>query len=231
MDPVVLSFLLLMALMPVGAVRSYRKLNAGTPFPPKLRFMALTIVLEIALGAVALWAIHPRERLLLRLPHMTPAVWAWGVLFFAVLTLTIPLRWKRAEEWKRRRLMHMTPQKFGEYPMWVLLSLSAGVSEEIVWRGVLFSLLAGYTHSVMVAALISAVHFGVCHIVQGWKSVVLIAALGLAAQTLVLAADSLIPAMVLHFAYDAVAGIWMGKLGRKSEAGLGETQELRNSET
>ena len=211
-----LYFLALMAILPVAAIRAARNLDAGKPLPPKTRYLLLSMLTQVFLAALAVLVAGRVGIRLWNLPRLGTGVVLGGVVFFAVLTITIPLRWRRAQETQRKRLRLIVPEHPREYPLWIALALTAGIGEELVWRGVLFSLVARYTGSVAIAAALSALHFGICHIVQGWRSVALIAAIGLVAQAMTISAGSLFPAMLLHFLYDAVAGIWFQQLDRVS---------------
>ncbi|MDR2937393.1 MAG: CPBP family intramembrane metalloprotease [Prevotellaceae bacterium] len=88
-----------------------------------------------------------------------------------------------------------------------LLALSAGVCEEIVFRGFfLFLILSIFPElPVWLAALIPIVLFGLAHLYQGLQGVVSTAVVGAIFMCLYLATDSLLLAMVLHFLMDVVA--------------------------
>jgi membrane protease YdiL (CAAX protease family) len=66
-----------------------------------------------------------------------------------------------------------------ELAVWMLLSLSAGVSEEIVFRGYLHLKLRALTGLRALGILGQAVLFGASHGYQGWKNIVLITVLGM----------------------------------------------------
>jgi membrane protease YdiL (CAAX protease family) len=56
--------------------------------------------------------------------------------------------------------------------------------------------------------------FGGAHLTQGWKSAAIIVLFGLGFQSLVWISGSLYVPMLAHAAYDIVAGMTYGKLGR-----------------
>ena len=102
--------------------------------------------------------------------------------------------------------------------LWLAVSLAAGVSEEITYRGVFFLLLHRVTGSVLAAALLAAAAFGLAHVVQGRESVLVIFGIALLAQTLVLVTGTLLVAMAVHVAYDVPAGPVYGRLARRRDA-------------
>lgn len=96
------------------------------------------------------------------------------------------------------------PRTGREKCRYALLSATAGVSEEIVFRGlpvfllkILFPALPIYWILFIQAAL-----FGVAHNYQGLKGILTTGAMGLALGALYVAFDSLFPCMAVHFIAD-----------------------------
>ena len=85
------------------------------------------------------------------------------------------------------------------------VSFTAGVCEELLFRGFLIHYLEGLL-GLPAAVLISSVLFGLCHVYQGWQNVVRTGLVGLTLALIYLWSGSLILVMVLHFAIDAYAG-------------------------
>lgn len=99
--------------------------------------------------------------------------------------------------------------------LWILTSCSAGIVEEIVYRGVGTTMLSGYVRGLLPAALISAVAFGLVHATQGRMGMLVTGTFGLLAQGLIYITGALGPAIGVHIIYDVAAG-WM--LARKYPA-------------
>ena len=99
--------------------------------------------------------------------------------------------------------------------MWIALSLSAGVGEELVWRGVLPALIAMLTGSLALGIALSVASFALAHAIQGPRSVLAIAAIAAAFHALVLISGSLYPAMLVHFVYDVIAGFTYARFARE----------------
>lgn len=95
------------------------------------------------------------------------------------------------------------------------LSLSAGIGEELVWRGVLPALIAAVTGSFAMGVGLSVVSFALAHAIQGLRSVLAIAAIAVAFHALVFISGSLYVAMVVHFIYDVIAGFTYARFARE----------------
>lgn len=98
--------------------------------------------------------------------------------------------------------------------MWIALSLSAGIGEELVWRGVLPALIALLTGSLATGIALSILSFALAHAIQGLRSVLAIAGIAAAFHALVFISGSLYPAMLVHFAYDVIAGFTYARFAR-----------------
>ncbi len=85
-----------------------------------------------------------------------------------------------------------------------LISIAAGLGEELLFRGVLQSGIAGYTGSAWTAVAIAAAIFGLAHPISR-TYVVLAAAIGVYLGWLLVATGNLLVPIVTHAAYDFVA--------------------------
>lgn len=72
----------------------------------------------------------------------------------------------------------LLPQSSVEVALWIAVSISAGICEEIVFRGYFQKQLTAYTHSLVGGVLLQGIVFGLNHSYQGFKQVVLISVLG-----------------------------------------------------
>jgi CAAX protease family protein len=106
-------------------------------------------------------------------------------------------------------ITYIMPRTPLELTCWLVLSFSAGVSEEIMFRGYLqrqFSAIAGNPSA---AILIQAVLFGVMHIYEGIWQVAAIAVLGVVLGYLAHWRRSLRPGIILHIWMDGLASVAM----------------------
>jgi len=62
---------------------------------------------------------------------------------------------------------------------WILTSVTAGICEEVIFRGYFQRQFSAWTGNVSAGVLLSAAAFGVGHIYQGWRSAIIIVVYGL----------------------------------------------------
>jgi membrane protease YdiL (CAAX protease family) len=118
--------------------------------------------------------------------------WLWSIWFGATHHASIS---------------HLLPRGVGESILWVLLSISAGISEELVFRGYLQRQMTAFTGRAPVALLIQAAVFGIAHGYQGWQSCFAIAVYGALFTSLALWRQSLRPGMIAHAWTDIAGGL------------------------
>lgn len=103
----------------------------------------------------------------------------------------------------------LLPRGALELAAWVALSISAGICEEIIFRGYLLQQLALRTRSSGLAIIGQAVLFGASHGYQSVKSMTLIMVLGVLYGLLVAWRKTLVPGMLAHAGLD-IAGVILG---------------------
>ncbi|GLW27879.1 CPBP family intramembrane glutamic endopeptidase [Actinoplanes regularis] len=104
---------------------------------------------------------------------------------------------------KRARIAPLIPRTAGERRYAAALSVTAGITEEIVFRGALIALGIEVLHlPVPAIAALSLVLFAAFHAYQGRAGVLNAGLLGLWFTGLTLLAGSILPAIVLHIAFD-----------------------------
>ena len=96
------------------------------------------------------------------------------------------------------RLGFLQPQGVVEVTLWVMMSLTAGFCEELVFRGYLQAQFLGLTGRAALAVPAQAVVFGVSHLYQGVKQVIVITVLGILFGLLANWRKSLRPGMISH---------------------------------
>jgi CAAX protease family protein len=104
----------------------------------------------------------------------------------------------------------LLPQGWLEIGLWVALSASAGVCEEIVFRGYFQKQFQALTGSIALAIVLQALVFGVGHAYQGMKQVVVISVLGALYGVLAAWRKNLRPGMIAHTWSDVFGGL-LGK--------------------
>jgi membrane protease YdiL (CAAX protease family) len=101
------------------------------------------------------------------------------------------------------KFLPRTPQELGTFR---LVSLSAGVVEEIVYRGFLIWAFAHWMHPAAAAALALAVFVAVHFYQESFGALARVALFGGVAVVLVMISGSLLPAIALHIAVDLASG-------------------------
>ena len=183
----------------------------------------LSIAYEWILAALVLWGIHLRRVPLHQLLGERRAgakawladigaalvYWAVAISVLAVLgNLLVKLSGS-----------HIDPQKIGdvtqklapttplEMLLFLVLSLSAGFCEELIFRGYLQQQFARMGHRLWVGVALSAMVFGGAHGYEGIAGVLLIAAYGAMFGVLALWRRGLRTGMIAHAWHDSVSGV------------------------
>jgi membrane protease YdiL (CAAX protease family) len=135
------------------------------------------------------------------------------VLCLAMLPVS---RWLRSKREQRELFVYqLAPRTRREWAWWVPTVLVAGVAEEVAYRGVTMTILWYALGNPWAAALVCAVAFALAHATQGWKSGVIIFVIGLLMHGLVAITGTLVPAMIVHVAYNLIAGGLIAREARR----------------
>ena len=102
----------------------------------------------------------------------------------------------------------LLPQRGVEILLWVGVSISAGICEELVFRGYFQKQFEIFTHSRWAALFLQAVLFGISHGYQGIEACVKIAVYGVLFGLLSLWRRNLRPGMMAHAWTDILGGIF-----------------------
>ena len=90
------------------------------------------------------------------------------------------------------------------------MSITAGICEELVFRGFLIPAIGSAIGALGLAAVIAAAVFGLVHAYQGFGGAVRAALLGAMLSLPLLVAGSILPAVLAHAAIDVIGGYWLG---------------------
>ena len=101
----------------------------------------------------------------------------------------------------------LVPHGIAEGVLWVLLSITAGISEELVFRGYLQRQLTAFTGRTSLALLLQVTVFGIAHGYQGVQACLVIAIYGALFTLLALWRKSLSPGMIAHAWTDIAGGL------------------------
>lgn len=205
---------LLMELLPILGLAQLPLVDDEGEFPRVPVYLSSAAII-LALGWAGL-VVGSRE-----LGRDAMGLGSWGVestlLWGAGATLAIHFlqwvffvarRWLRIRE--SRILLQVLPRTGGEKALFVLLSLAAGVGEELAFRAFAIPALIRITGSVTGAVLLSSVAFGFLHGYQGWIGVLRTGLMGLVLAITFVVTGSLWPAVLAHAALDLISGLILG---------------------
>jgi hypothetical protein len=183
--------------------------------PHRMFFYLITMAWEWLLVAYIYWGLRRRGK---SIRNIAGKSWTSASAFFldiaiafgfwiaAILILSIVARLVHATgmaEAARR----LAPQSLFESVLWIALSVSAGICEEMIFRGYLQRQFVAWTRSVPIGVLLSAVLFGAGHVYQGTKATVVIAVYGLMFGILAEVRQNLRPGIMTHAWHDALTGL------------------------
>ncbi len=102
----------------------------------------------------------------------------------------------------------LLPQRSLEILLWIGVSISAGICEELVFRGYFQKQFEAFAHSRWIALILQAVLFGISHGYQGIEACVKIAIFGALYGLLAIWRNNLRPGMMAHAWSDILSGIF-----------------------
>lgn len=204
-------------IVPALALLSRRRMRgAAQALPPRVLQYRTTTMTLLLFGVFSVLTAREEGLNVWRAAIERPAlsIATAAVMLASAIAIMRP-RWRRAVMKGTPVVNFFMPQTALERAWWVTVSVLAGVSEEISWRGVQAVLLATLTGSIAAGGVLSAVMFGAAHMMQGWKSAAAVIVFALAFQALYWLSGTLLPGMIIHAAYDIVAGLTYARFGRE----------------
>ena len=226
------TFLLIVMVLPLVSMSSMRKLKRFSRLGPlpdlTLNNIVGALVLWLcAVGVSLTWFHQGGDIHDLGLIIPTTSSWLASILI-ALISGTIIL-------WFARRIhSHSTfrknfigsmeyviailPRTRRERNSFYLLSISAGICEEVIYRGFIFAYLLSYMNTTAVV-IVSSILFGVAHSYQGLKGIPQTGLVGLALALLYVYTGSLWAPIILHAAIDIGYGYlsWLALQQQKKE--------------
>ena len=195
-------------LVPFLVIRGRARVRAGVAIPPLKKRYLQTVAMELFFFAVAMFAAWNRGIPVFSRGILPARAVVLACVIFALGLGTLPLRWKFLSDEEKRRSLATRPQQTGDLGPWFAISLAAGVVEEIVYRGVMMTLLLPMTRNWWVSVAICVLFFALGHVNQPLRMVALVLApLAVGLHLLVGWTGALYLAMATHFLYDFFAGV------------------------
>ena len=205
----------------VAGVKQLHKLG-GQPLHLTANYL-LTIAYEWILAALAAWGLHMRGVPLRQLlGEWRPGTRAWftdlgaALLYWGIAICVLAMLGNALTKLSGS---HIDPQKIGdvtqklapvtgvEMLLFLVLSLSAGICEEFVFRGYLQQQFARMGTRIWVGVVLSALVFGCAHGYEGVAGILLITAYGAMFGVLAIYRRGLRTGMIAHAWHDCVSGI------------------------
>jgi membrane protease YdiL (CAAX protease family) len=112
-------------------------------------------------------------------------------------------------------LKNLLPHTILENAAFLLLALTAGFCEEMIFRGYLQHQLTAWTRNAAAGIALQGILFGVAHAYQGSIMMIVIVVYGCMFGSLAYWRKSLRPCMIAHFLQDAVGGLVLARFALK----------------
>ncbi len=202
---------ILVAVLPPISILQARALQ-GVTLPSRLSLYAqsalsLWLLAGATAGVARLSGMEAAALGVRALPLELMLVWTGGLTAAGVLLMLLAHRLGVRES---ATLAGLLPQTTAERLAFLGLSATAGICEELVFRGFLIPTIAAAIGSVGIAAVVAAAVFGLVHAYQGFAGAVRAATLGGLLSIVLIATGSILPAILAHAAIDIIGGFWLG---------------------
>lgn len=199
-------------------VRYYKKVMIGL-WVPTIIILGMVLIGPLTSGDIGLRGIQWNSQTLG--PWVTYIAIGLGIVYLLILIYYVvgtrvseQLRNKliqaQKHELAKSQFTEIMPVSGEDKKVWTFVSWTAGITEEIIYRGFLiFSLSVLFpSFSIWAVLFISSLLFGIAHTYQGFGNVIRTSLVGLFFAILYIGLGSIIPLIVLHFLID-----YVGKIG------------------
>lgn len=213
--PSILFLAYILGLLPWAAIRSVKQVRTAG-LPPNERIWTTTIVMLGILFAFAWFVGRGFDYDPFAVPPLRAREWVAAVVALGLCFVIREIARAITPEDERKKLMvyRLAPRTPKEWALSAVAVVFASVAEETAYRGVAMSILWYATGNPWLAAVVTALAFGLAHAVQGARSVAIVVLFGLVMQALVLYTGTLVLAMLVHAVYDFVAGYEIAREAR-----------------
>jgi len=187
----------------------YLRMESTTPRIGHLPLYAMVIAFEWAIFAFSLWHSDTTFVGYLARVVQNPRSLLWDIpvalILFAVLLLVSPVIVRILWPSGGLPTEGIDPHGGLEKAIWILMSISAGICEETVFRGYLQQQISCWTKHAVIGVLGQSILFGLCHAYQGWKKMTLIFVWGCIFGAFVWWRKGLRANMIAHAALDSLS--------------------------
>jgi len=197
--------------------RSLKELRDNNLNSRKLRTYAYIILSEWAFVITLLWLSHKHglsiSDLGENLGNMNSTV-ITTIVLLAIFAIMVFFNVRQLRKMKLEKLetelgplKMFLPSNKPEFIAFILIAFTAGICEELLYRGWLQNLLVYGTGSVWIGLVVGAIIFGFGHAYQGKMGIVQTGIYGLILGGVFIFTKSLVAGQVLHVIVDAVNGM------------------------
>jgi uncharacterized protein len=212
--------IVLVSFFPIAGYWLFRSLKKSDEFnltSRKLRTYASIILSEWAFVIALLWLMHQHGFSISDLGenienlHLSIIVTIVLLSIFMVMVYFNVRQLRQMEidklEIELRPLKKFLPSNRIESIVFILIAFTAGICEELLYRGWLQNMLSHGIGSIWIGLVLGAVIFGVGHAYQGKMGMVQTGIIGLVFGVVFIFTKSLVAGQILHIIVDAVNGI------------------------
>ena len=209
---------LTVVILPAMAIRG-QKLIREVKTLPRIPLYIETIAVQAILLGLSIAVCRKLGIDPLSFPDLRYRDWLTATLLLSFALTAMSVAWRYAGPQDRRFLNLLVPRSRAEILLWTVLSLAAGLGEEMAYRAALPALLHSFGAPDLAGAVVSAASFGLAHAVQGWRNTFIIFVAGLVLHGLVIATGTLWLAIAVHVLYDLLAGVILSQLAGEVPTG------------
>lgn len=125
-------------------------------------------------------------------------------MIISVIAIKKSKVFQRHTEKQMSNFSEMLPTNYRESVIWILICITAGITEELLFRSFMMNYLTQLLPwlSTTGVVIVSSVIFGLAHIYQGWKGIVGTMILGFLFGRLYVTTGSIYPSILLHIIID-----------------------------
>jgi membrane protease YdiL (CAAX protease family) len=220
LDPLAIWYLVVFGLLvPFLVIRGRFRGQGIVGFPPLNKQALSIVIMELSFLVIAWFAARQRGISVFTRGSLPGKAVLLAAVVLLVGLATLSWRWKMLSAEQKRRTLAARPQKLSDLAPWFIISVAAGVVEEIVYRGVMMAFVLPITRDWWLAVAICVLFFALGHLNQPVLMVILVLVpMAIVLHLLVAWTGSLGLAMAAHFLYDFLVGLLFIPIARKHAA-------------
>jgi membrane protease YdiL (CAAX protease family) len=181
-----------------------------------LYLRSMAVLWMLALVTLYAWWRHDRPFDALGFQLLPGIVTTSAEIVCVMAAIAIVLRLRTMAAWPPEKTARLrgriggvelvVPRTRGELAWFLGVAISAGICEELLYRGFLFAVAAPFV-TIYGALAASAIVFGLGHVYQGWRGIALTGAVGLFLGAFYFFTGSIVFPMILHVLIDVNGGV------------------------